>query len=189
MLHNRRKFAVFIDRDGTINIDVNNLSKIKDLKIIPRIPEAIALLNKFRIPAIVITNQPIIARGILTEKDVEKIHQEIGRKIDEIGAEIDSFYFCPHHPEADLKKYRVTCICRKPGIGMYQQAARDFEIDVTKSYVVGDSFRDIEAGNKLGATTIAVGFDQTKLQYSKPDYLVKDLYDAVKLILEKEKNI
>lgn len=189
MQHRRIEFAVFIDRDGTINLDVDNLSKTKDLTILPRIPEAIALLNKFQIPVIVVTNQPVIARGLLTEEEVEKIHQEINRRINEIGAKIDAFYFCPHHPKAIIKKYRITCICRKPDVGMYQQAARDFEVDVTQSYVVGDSFRDIEAGNTLGATTIAVGFDQTKLQNSKPNYLVKDLYDGIILLLKKEKFI
>ena len=184
-----KKLAVFIDRDGTINQDVDNLSNLANLKLLPNTAQAILLLNQFKITAIVITNQPVIARGLLDEKGVEKIHLEINNQIGRIGAKIDGFYFCPHHPKANLKKYRVTCICRKPGIGMYQQAAQDFGVDLTKSYVIGDSFRDIEAGKALDTTTIAVGSDQTNFRNSKPDYLVKDLYEAVKLLLKKEKLI
>lgn len=181
-----KKFAVFIDRDGTINLDVDNLSKIENLIIFPKVPEAIALLNKFHIPAIVITNQPVIARGLLDEKGIEEINNEINRRIGKVGARIDRFYFCPHHPRANLKKYRVICDCRKPGIGMYKQAAQDYNIDVTKSYCIGDSFRDIQAGKTIGATTIGVASGQTDFRNSKPDYKVPDLNEAVKLLLKKE---
>ncbi len=182
-----KKFAAFIDRDGTINLDVGNLSKVKDLIIPPKVPAALILLNKFNIPAIVITNQSVVARGLLIEEGVEAIHREIKQSLAKEGAKIDAFYFCPHHPNANLEKYRVVCDCRKPGTGMYKKAAKEFGVDLKYSYVIGDSFRDIEAGKTLGATTIAVSSNQTELRDSKPDYLVKDLYEAVKLILQKEK--
>lgn len=181
------RFAAFIDRDGTINLDVDNLSKIKDLTIFPKVPQAIALLNKFKIPVIVITNQPVVARGLLTEEGVKKVHKEINNRLRRDGAKIDGFYYCPHHPQANLEKYRITCLCRKPGIAMYQQAAGNFKIDLTKSYVIGDSFRDIKAGKTLNATTIAITSGQKNFQNSKPDYQVQDLYAAVKLILRREK--
>lgn len=184
-----KKFAAFIDRDGTINLDVDNLSKIEDLTILPNVPEAIALLNKFLIPAIVITNQPAIARGLLTEEGVEKIHWEINNRLQKMRAKIDGFYFCPHHPEANLEKYKLTCVCRKPGIAMYKQAAKDFGVELKKSYIIGDSYRDIEAGNTLGATTISVAYNQKKIQELNSDYSVKDLFQAVELILKKEKFI
>lgn len=183
---NEKKFAAFIDRDGTINFNVDNLSNLNDLTLIPNTAQAIALLNKFNIPALVITNQPVIARGLLDEKGVDEIHREINKRIYENKARIDGFYFCPHHPEANIKKYRILCKCRKPGIKMYKQAARDFKVDLTKSYVIGDSFRDIEAGKTLGTTTIGVGSNRVNFQNSKPDFFAKDLYEAVKLILKKE---
>lgn len=182
----KKRFAVFIDRDGTINKNFENLSRLADLQLLPSTAQAILLLNQAQIPAIVITNQPVIARGIADEKDVERIHQEINRQIGKIGAKINAFYFCPHHPKANLKKYRITCLCRKPGIGMYQQATQDFGIDPTKSYVIGDSFRDIKAGKALGATTIAVVSDEMDFRSWEPDYQVTDLNKAIKLILEKE---
>lgn len=181
-----KRFAVFLDRDGVINYEVDNLHKISDLKILPRAPQALKLLNKFKIPVIVITNQPVVARGWLTEQGVEKIHYEIERRLAKDGAKIDKFYFCPHHPEADLPKYRVICNCRKPATGLFEKAAEEFGIDLKKSYVIGDSFRDIEAGKKLGATTILVKSGSGDLRESVPDYSVKDLFEAVKLILKKE---
>lgn len=182
----KKIFAVFIDRDGTINQNFENLSKLADLQLLPSTAQAILLLNQAHIPAIVITNQPVIARGLLDEKGIEEIDNEINRRIGKVGARIDRFYFCPHHPRANLKKYRVICDCRKPGIGMYKQAAQDYNIDVTKSYCIGDSFRDIKAGKTLGATTIAIKATNMDLKDSKPDYLVQDLYEAIKLVLKKE---
>ena len=183
----RKKFAAFIDRDGTINSDVDNLSKMENLAILPGVAKAIALLNKFNIPTIVITNQPVVARGLLTEKKVDKIHREINIRLQKVGARIDGFYFCPHHPNASIKKYSIACTCRKPGVEMYKQAAKDFMVDLKKSYVIGDSLRDIEAGKTLGAITISVASNQKESQNLNSDYSVKDLYQAVKLILEKEK--
>lgn len=182
-----KKIAAFIDRDGTINFEVNNLHKIKDLKIIPKSAKAIALLNKYKIPALVITNQPVVARGLLTEEGVKKIHKEISSRLEKMGAKIDGFYFCPHHPNANIEKYRITCICRKPGTAMYKQAAKDFEVDLKRSYVLGDSFRDIDAGKTLGAATISISSNQKGRHNLNSDYSVKDLFQAVELILKKEK--
>ncbi|MCL4415422.1 MAG: HAD-IIIA family hydrolase [Actinobacteria bacterium] len=183
----KKAFAVFIDRDGTINQNFENLYKSADLHLLSNSAQAILLLNQAKIPAIVITNQPVVARGLIDEKGVEKIHQEINNRIGKIGARIDSFYFCPHHPQANLEQYRVTCICRKPGIEMYKQAAQDFKVNLNISYVIGDTYKDINAGNALGATTIAVLSGQSDFQNSKPDYTVKDLLKAVKLILKRER--
>ncbi|MDO8638399.1 MAG: HAD family hydrolase [Candidatus Daviesbacteria bacterium] len=187
MIQMRKKFAAFIDRDGTINLDVDNLFKIEDLVILPNVTEAITLLNKFSIPAIVITNQPVIARGLLTEEGVEEIHREIKKRLEKVGASIDGFYFCPHHPQANLEKYKIICDCRKPGTALYKQAAKDFRIDLKKSYIIGDSFRDIDAGKALESTTISVYSNQRRSQNLNSDYSVKNLYQAVRLILEKEK--
>lgn len=182
-----KQLAVFIDRDGTINQNFENLSDIANLHLLPNSAKAILLLNQSQIPTIVITNQPIIARGLSDERGVERVHQEINNQIGVIGAKIDGFYFCPHHPNANLEKYRLTCICRKPGVAMYQQAAKDFNIDLKKSYVIGDTYKDINAGKTICATTIGVLTGQSDFQESKADFLVNDLYDAVKLILKRER--
>lgn len=175
-----------MDRDGTINVEVNNLSKIEDLKIFPLAIEAVKLLNKYKIPAIVVTNQPVVARGWVDEKWLGNLHKEIIAKFNREGASIDRIYYCPHHPDANLERYRVICECRKPETGMLKQAARDFNIALKKSYMIGDSFRDIEAGRKVGATTIAVETGSSNFKDSKPHLKVKDLLQAVKLILGEE---
>lgn len=182
----KQKFAVLIDRDGTINEDVDNLSKIEDLKIFPTAISAFKLLNKYRIPAIVVTNQPVIARGWVDEHWLNNTHKEIIAKFKKEGAKIDRIYYCPHHPNANLEKYRVICKCRKPETGMLKDAAKDFKISLKDSYIVGDSFRDIEAGKRVGATTIAVKTGSSNFKDSKPDLKVEDLLAAVKLILAKE---
>lgn len=182
-----RKFAVFIDRDGTIDEDVDNLSKLDDLKIFPQAIAAVKLLNKFKIPAIIVTNQPVIARGWVDEQWLNNIHKEIVARFKGGGAKIDKFYYCPHHPNANLEKYRIICECRKPEAGMLKQGAKDFRVNLKKSYIVGDSFRDIEAGKKVGATTIAVETGSSNFKDSKADVTVKDLYEAVNWILKKEK--
>lgn len=181
--------AVFADRDGVINAEVDNLHQINKLKLLPKVAEAIYLLNKFKIPIIIITNQPVVARGLLSEKEVEEIHEEIQKRLRSKKTAISSFYFCPHHPDANLKKYRMVCDCRKPNIGLFTKAAKDFKIDLSASYMIGDSFRDIDAGKKIGAVTIAVESGSSDFRKSVADYKVKNLYEAVQLILKKEKLI
>jgi len=180
------KIAVFCDRDGVINKEVNYLHKLEDLEILPRVSKAIKLLNQRQIPIIVITNQPAVAKGLIDEKGIKKIHQKIQQFLAPQGARIDKFYFCPHHPNADLKKYRVECDCRKPNVGLFRKAAKDYNIVLKNSYIVGDTFRDIEAGQELSCKTIAVTSDYSDLRDSKPTFRAKDLYDAVQLILDKE---
>jgi len=182
----KKRFAVFADRDGVINKEVGNLWRIEDLEIIPKVSQAIKILNEYDIPFIVITNQPVVARGWITENGVREINNKIQDILRGEGAQISDFYFCPHHPNANLKKYRVSCNCRKPEIGLFREAANKYHIDLKKSYVIGDSFRDIEAGKRLGATTIAVQTGTSDFRDSTPNYNMADLYEAVKFILKKE---
>jgi len=182
----KKRIAVFSDRDGVINKEVGYLHQTKDLEILPNVSKAIRLLNQSGIPFIVITNQPVVARGWLTEDEVREIHQKIQRFLAPRGAKIDNFLFCPHHPNADLKKYRVICDCRKPGVALFKKAAVDHSIDLKRSYIVGDTFRDIEAGKKLGCKTVAVLSGHSDFRDSVPDYKANDLYEAVQLILNKE---
>lgn len=177
--------AVFLDRDGTIIKHVEYLYRLQDLRFLPKAKEAIKLLNKFNIPTVVITNQPVIAKGLLTERGVIKIHQRIQEILKKAGAKIDMFYFCPHHPNAALVKYRLICECRKPSIGLFKEAAKRFNIIAQQSYMIGDSFRDVEAGKNFGCKTIGVKCGISEFQQSIPNFWSENLYEAVKLILGK----
>lgn len=182
--------AVFLDRDGTINHDVDNLRDIKKLRLLPGAAQAIGQLNKLGFLVIVITNQPVVARGWLTEADVEQINQELNKRLKNQGAKIDGFYYCPHHPNANLKKYRRECDCRKPNIGMVKKAQKDFDIDLRKSFFVGDSTRDILAGKSAGLKTILVstGYGGKDGVYKvEPDRTANNLKEAVEVIKKWQK--
>lgn len=179
--------AVFLDRDGTIIERVEYLYYLKDLKILPKAADAIKLLNKFKIPTIVITNQPVIARGLISEKGLLKIHEKLQKILYRFGAKIDEIYYCPHHPNGDVKKYRVLCDCRKPDIGMFKKAAAKFNIKSENSFMIGDTFRDIEAGKKFGCKTVGVGCGSSDFRKSIADFWAKDLFEGVNLILREYK--
>lgn len=190
MYSNKGQRAVFLDRDGTINREVDVLSDVKDLRLLPQAAEAIRKLNRLGFLVIIITNQPVIARGWLTEKEVDEVHALLLRRLKNRGAKIDAVYYCPHHPEANLKKYRIRCRCRKPNIGMIKKAIRRFNINYRKSFLVGDSTRDILAGKKAGLTTILVktGYAGKDGKYEvKSDFTVRNLLDAVRVIKRYEK--
>jgi mannose-1-phosphate guanylyltransferase / phosphomannomutase len=180
------KRAVFLDRDGTIIKQIELLHKVSDVKLLPQAARAIRDLNHLGYLTVIVTNQPVIARGISTPKEVDKIHAVLIGRLKRGGAKIDAVYFCPHHPEATLKKYRMRCKCRKPEIGMILSAAKKYGIDLKKSFMVGDSTRDTQAGNRAKLKTILVktghgGKDVWQFK-SKPDFVVKNLSGAVKII-------
>lgn len=137
--------AIFLDRDGTINIDKGYVHTIEDFEFIEGMPEFIKEHNDKGYKIIVITNQAGIARGYYTKEDVDKLHQYINEKLAQIGAHIDAFYICPHHP-----KFTGECNCRKPKTGMVEQAIKDFNIDVKQSILYGDKPWDIECGKRCG---------------------------------------
>lgn len=178
--------AVFLDRDGTINYDAGNARNARQLKLIPRVASAIKKLNRLGYLTIIITNQPVIARGWITPEELETMHRHLQKKLLKgAGAKIDAIFYCPHHPEATLKKYRQKCLCRKPNKGMLTRAIRLFSIDPRKSFMVGDSTRDILAGKRAKLTTILVKTDsggQDGLFTATPDYTVKNLHEAAALI-------
>src|SRR3989344_797190 len=187
--------AIFLDRDGTITND-SKFDKYKELKIFDNAADAIKILNK-NFLVIVITNQPVVARGLMTEDQVKKSHEKINEHLKSKGAHIDAFYFCPHHPEqhADVpehaKKYRIECDCRKPGIGLIQQAVKEHNVDLNKSFFVGDSTRDIQAAKNAGCISILVktGYGGADGKYEAvPDYECENLFEASSLI-DKIQNI
>ena len=152
-LSNKQK-AIFLDRDGTINKYVGFLRHIDDFELIEGVAEAIQLINQSGYLAIVVTNQPVIARGEVSWEELNGIHRKMATLLGKEGAYVDGIYICPHHPdkgfEGERPEYKIDCDCRKPKPGLLLQAAKDFNIDLSESYMIGDSHRDVEAGENAG---------------------------------------
>lgn len=189
--------TVFLDRDGTINEEVNYLYRPEDLKLLKGVAEAIRMLNEAGFQVIVITNQAGVGRGYYTESDVETLHQFLNSQLKKEGAHIDAFYYCPHHPEHGIGIYKVKCQCRKPETGMFLMAEKDFSVDKGHSYMVGDKLIDAEAGRNYGVTTVLVGTGYGKKIYQRDqennqmadtayDYYAENLKKAAKWIIDRE---
>ncbi|MFM9905029.1 MAG: D-glycero-alpha-D-manno-heptose-1,7-bisphosphate 7-phosphatase [Pyrinomonadaceae bacterium] len=165
--------AVFLDRDGTLIEEVNYLSRVEDLRLFPYTAPALKLLKDHGYLIIVVTNQSGIGRGIYTEAAMHGIHASIQT---ELSDAIDAFYFCPHLPDAG-------CVCRKPGLGMVNSACSDFEIDMERSWMVGDKSIDVETGSNgnLSTALVLTGYGQTHLNLlrSPPTVVANDLAAAV----------
>jgi D-glycero-D-manno-heptose 1,7-bisphosphate phosphatase len=160
------KPAVFLDRDGTLNEDVGYLSRVEDLRWFPWAIEAIRLLNRAGFLVCVTTNQGGIGLGFYGPDLVERVHAEMASAVEAAGARIDAFYFCPHHPLAAVAEWRGDCDCRKPRPGMIRQAQARFDIDLTRSFVVGDKSADVGLATNVGARGVLVktGYGQAELQ-------------------------
>lgn len=190
----KRRIAVFLDRDGTISEEVDYLDNPDMLRLIPRAAEAIRLINESGLLAVVVTNQSGVARGYFTEPVLKDVHNRMELLLKAEGAHVDKIYYCPHHPEVGLPEYLLDCECRKPMTGMIDAAAKDLNIDVSCSYVVGDKIIDIELANKAGARGILVmtGYGREELKSLNnerkvwPDHIADDLYEAVKWILSQK---
>lgn len=176
-LRNKRK-AFFLDRDGVINRDVNNLRRLEDLQLLDGVGDAIKMINRSEYLCIVVTNQPVIAKGWLDEKGLRSIHNKMETMLGSERAYVDAIYYCPHHPdkgfEGEVPELKIACNCRKPMPGMLLQAAEEFNIDLAGSIMIGDSERDIQAGE-------AVGVERTILLPSNTD---GSLLQAVRSTLE-----
>lgn len=159
-LRNPQK-AIFLDRDGTINKYVGFLRNIDEFELLDDVSEAIALINRSAYLSIVVTNQPVIARGEVTEDGLEEIHQKMETLLGKDGAYIDDLYYCPHHPhkgyEGEIEALKIDCDCRKPKPGMFLRAAKDHHIDLSNSWMIGDSENDILAGKAAGCKTAYIG--------------------------------
>jgi len=184
--------AIFLDRDGVINREVNQLCDVKDFKMYRFAKKAIKKINEFGYLAIIVSNQPMIAKGFMTEDDLNEIQKRLETQLALVGAKIDAFYYCPHHPEkgfpGEISELKVKCKCRKPEIGLFLQAQKDFNIDLEQSYAIGDKTSDILAGQRAGCTTILVktGYGgKDKLFNIKPDIISKNLLEAINLIGDK----
>jgi D-glycero-D-manno-heptose 1,7-bisphosphate phosphatase len=177
--------AVFLDRDGTINVEKEYMYQASDFEFIPGAPEAIRLLNQAGIMVVVVTNQSGVARGYYTEDDVVNLHRHIARELERLGAFVDAWLYCPHHPSG-RGSYALPCNCRKPLPGMLQEAAVRYDIDLENSTMIGDKLADIEAGQAAGCHTILVrtGYGADEEQHVGPETVVCDaVLSAVNYLL------
>lgn len=151
-----KRKAILLDRDGTINVEKDYLHKIEDFEFEKNVVEALKIFVSLGYVLAVVTNQSGIARGFYTEDDLKKLNNHINDRLKEEGIQIERFYYCPHHPEKGIGKYKVDCECRKPKTGMLDSAIRDLNIDREQSYMVGDTLADIDAGFNAKLTPILV---------------------------------
>ena len=183
--------ALFVDRDGTINEDIGYVSRPEDLIIYPWTAEAIRLVNESGMKAIVITNQSGIARGLYTEETLNHIHGRLREELARDGAQLDGIYYCPHHPRIGGERYRQICDCRKPHPGMLHRAARDLNVDLTRSFVIGDKSSDMNLATNAGAKGVLVltGYGRETQEGRErwpcdPALVADNLLQAVRLILD-----
>lgn len=188
-LKNRQK-CIFLDRDGTLNIYKGLVYKEEDFELESFSSEAIGLINQSGYLNIVVTNQPVVARGLCEISDVENIHRKMKTLLGKDGVFVDDIVFCPHHPDKGYPEenpaYKIKCICRKPDIGMIKESEEKFNIDLSLSWMIGDTTMDIQTGKNAGLKTILVKTGEAgndKKYNVEADYVCENLLEAVKLIL------
>lgn len=168
-----------MDRDGTINREVHYLKSIDDLELLPHSARAIKMLNDMGFLVIVVSNQSGIARGYFDQQDLNTIHNEIRKRLEEEGARIDDFFVCPHHPDDN-------CDCRKPKTGLIEKATKKYIIDLKQSFVIGDKMVDVKLGRNIGCQSILVrtgyGREYEDFINIKNDLIADDLLDSLKFI-------
>lgn len=175
-----RKPAVFLDRDGVLTVEKSYIASVEELELFPYVPECIKCIHEEGYYAIVITNQSGVARGLFTEDALKEMNEHL-----KYATGVDAVYYCPHHPNGIVESYRKMCKCRKPETGLFEQACKDFEIDIDRSYMVGDRAGDILAGQKKGLKTVLLesGYGLERLEAAvTPDYVFKDLRDVLQIL-------
>ncbi|MCX5789061.1 MAG: HAD family hydrolase [Elusimicrobia bacterium] len=184
------RWAAFLDRDGTIIDQEGFLTRAEDLRLFPGAAQAVKRLREAGGLVIVVTNQPAVARGLIDEPTLARIHERLKALFAEKGAPLDALYYCPHHPEthhpeASDPRYRRECECRKPGTGMLRRAADEFGIDIARSFMVGDSTRDVMTARNAGCMGVLVktgeGGRDAKFDV-RPDAVCDDILAAAEWI-------
>ena len=194
--------AVFLDRDGVINRliyhknagIVDSPFTMAQFQIFPRVPAAIRLLNDLGLPVIIVSNQPGVAKEHFGASTLRSFDRKLRSSLESAGAHVDAIYYCLHHPDSIVPELRKRCNCRKPGIGMLKQAAQEFNISLSESYMIGDGLTDIEAGSRAGCKTIFIG--RWKCECCsfiqppglRPSLVAKDLWGAVQLVKDAVSN-
>lgn len=175
-----RRPAVFLDRDGVLTEERGYVTSVEELRVLPFVEVCVRQIHEKGYYAIVITNQSGVARGLFSEDELLKMNDYL---MQQTG--VDAVYYCPHHPEGNVKKYRKVCQCRKPKIGMFQEACKKFDIDLARSYMVGDRAGDIIAGQNVGVKTILVesGYGTAKLEEKvEANYVCRDLREVAEML-------
>lgn len=186
--------AIFIDRDGTLCEEVGYVNHLSRCRLLPNSLEAVRLANRAGFLVIVATNQAGVARGYFKEPLIRQVHDRIRSWIEDGGGRIDAFYYCPHHPHEGAPPYRDDCDCRKPRPGMLVRAAREHDIDLQRSYMIGDSLADLGAAAGAGAVPVHVltGYGRGLAEHHpdrftiRPQHTAADLLEAVRWILARE---
>ena len=184
--------AVFLDRDGTLNVDVGYLHRLEDLQLFPWTADALRLLKRAGYALVVVTNQSGIAQGLIDPSFVQVCHDEMRARLQRGGADLDALYYCSHHPRGSVPGLSVDCRCRKPSPGMVEDAVRDLGIDPARSWVIGDKWLDVDLGHAVGARSILVrtgwGSDQERKRPAdqRVEAICDNLMHAVSVILHND---
>jgi len=186
--------ALFMDRDGTISEEVGYVNHPARFRLFPYTAAAIKLLNENGWLAIVVTNQAGVARGYFSEDVIIQIHEQVQRDLQNASAKLDAIYYCAHHPSVGEPPYRLDCDCRKPRTGLIDRAAADFQIDLARSWMVGDRYGDVELARNAGLHSAFVlsGYGRGEWEYQRgswqiePELVAEDLLEAVKTIVERD---
>lgn len=177
--------VIFLDRDGTINVEKSYLHKWEDFEFEKNAIEGLKKLKNLGYEFIVVTNQSGIGRGYYTEEDLVTLNNQMTEKLKEFGIEILECFYCPHHPEKGIGKYKVDCNCRKPNPGMLLEGIKKYNVDIENSFMIGDKKGDLEAGKKAGLKSILVltGYGKKIEEEVKENYLIaKDLLEVVTIL-------
>jgi len=182
-----KRRAVFIDRDGTIAEEVGYINHVSRFRLFPYAASAIRHLNESDWLAIVITNQAGVARGYFSEDTVELVHAAMRKELESAGARLDAIYYCAHHPSVGEPPYRLDCDCRKPKPGLISRAAKDFDLDLETSWMVGDRYSDVELARNAGVRSVFVmsGYGRGEWEHQRPnwteqpDWVAENLLEAV----------
>lgn len=189
--------AVFVDRDGTINEHRGFITTPDDIVLLPGTAEGISRLRAAGFLVVVVSNQPVVARGETTFGGLRAIHDRLEALLAEKGAKLDAIYFCPHHPDkgipGEVAELKIDCDCRKPKTGLVTRAARDLDIDLARSWMIGDTTRDILMANRAGLKAIQVrtgeGAGQDRKYEANPDHICDDFGKAVAVILDEQREL
>ncbi len=184
--------AVFLDRDGTLSEEIGYINHLSRFLLYPCAAEAVSLLNQAGFAAVVLTNQSGVARGYFSEELVNLVHQKLQEEIERGGGRLDAIYYCPHHPEGRVEAYRRQCRCRKPDTGMIEQATAELNLDLSRSFVVGDRYLEVEMARRAGLSSVFVlsGYGMGEYEYQRqnwthwPNVVAPDVLAAVKEILK-----
>jgi len=187
--------AIFLDRDGTINEEMGYINHPERFHVFPNVYKALKIFKEMGFKNVIITNQSGIARGYFSERLLTQIHDNLIKETRKMGAFIDGIYYCPHHPTEGIDKYRIDCSCRKPKIGLVTRAIEDLDIDLKKSYMIGDRYKDVIFAKKLNlrSAMVMTGYGKGEYQYQRhtwkqhPDIIGDDLLAVARVIKSEQK--